>query len=267
MANKIPENHREQAHLNITIRRYIDFPKMVSLLEMGALWFSRLGALEDQFEGTLPPKTRLRMIEDSKKWFSTFPNPDHQKQLLDSTDRNVADGRCVLVVNCWSLGEKESEYMWEEYARNEFWVAISSTIGKLRSSLYGDPNQLWIGVVEYIDFETHDMTIYDDNQAVKRAFLKIDRKFEDECELRICAMNDNTMSHFNQDGSAASENQKKGLGRFDPFRPGLYIKVDLNKLIESIYVAPGSPGWFLDLLERMAKRYGLDVPILLSELA
>ncbi|MGB8991443.1 MAG: hypothetical protein WCD80_05270 [Desulfobaccales bacterium] len=266
MTNKIPENHREQAKLNITIRRYIDFPKMVSLIEMGALWFSRLGALEDQFEGTLPQKTRLTMIEDSRKWFSTFPNPDHQKQLLDSTDRNVADGRCVLVVNCWSLGENESLYMWKEYARNEFGIAIRSTIGRLRRSLYGDPNHLWIGVVEYIDFKTNDMTIYHGSQAMKRAFLKRDRKFEDECELRVCAMNDITMSRFNPDGSAASEIQKKGPGGFDPFRPGLYIKVDLDKLIESIYVAPGSPGWFLELLKRITKRYGLNAPILFSEL-
>jgi hypothetical protein len=63
-----------------------------------------------------------------------------------------------------------------------------------------------------------------------------------------------------------SEIQKKGPGRFDPSRLGLYIKVDLDKLIESIYVAPGSPGWFVDLLKRMMKRYALNVPILFSEL-
>lgn len=266
MTNKIPENHREQANLNITIRRYIDFLKMVSLLEMGALWFSRLGALEDQFEGILPENTRKKMIENSKEWFSTFPNPAHQKQLLDSTDDNVASGRCTLVVNCWSLGEDESAYMWKEYARNDYGIAIRSTIGRLRRSLYGDPDSLWIGVVDYIDFETHDMTVYDGSQAVKRAFLKRAKKFEDECELRVCAINDITMSRSNPNGSKMSEIQKKGPGRFDPFRLGLYIKVDLDKLIESIYVAPGSPGWFLDLLKRMTKRYGLNVPILFSEL-
>jgi hypothetical protein len=80
MTNKIPENHRDQANLNITIRRYSDFLKMVSLLEMGALWFSRLGALEDQFEGILPENTRKKMIEHSKEWISTFPNVGNSKK-------------------------------------------------------------------------------------------------------------------------------------------------------------------------------------------
>lgn len=244
----------------------MDFLKMVSLLEMGSLWFSRLGALEDKFEGTLPEKTRIKMIENSKRWFNTFPNPDQQKQLLDSTDDNVASGRCVLIVNCWSLGDDESAYMWKEYARNEYGIAIRSTIGRLRRSLYGDPDSLWIGVVEYINFETHDLTMYDGSQAVKRAFLKRVRKFEDERELRVCALNDVTMSRINPNGSNMSEVQKKGSGRFDPSRPGLYIKVDLDKLIESIYVAPGSPPWFFDLLKRVTTRYGLNKPILRSEL-
>lgn len=265
LTQEIPENPYEQADLDIRILRYMSFLKLVSLLELKALWFSRLGVLEDQFEGMLPKATRAKMIEKSKNWFETFPQPELRKQLLEMTDRNVQDGRCVLVVNCWCLGNYESPDMWKSYVRDRYGVVIRSTVARLRRSLWGNPDMLHIGKVQYIDFESHDMSTYDGGQAHKRALIKR-REFAYENELRVSTLNNVTMSCLNPDGSEMSEEQKKGPGRFDPERLGLYVKVELDRLIEAIFVAPNSPGWFLHLAKRIVARYGLKVPVYRSHL-
>lgn len=265
MEREISENPYKQADLDICIWRYMSFLKLVSLLELKALWFSRLGVLEDQFEGTLPKATKAKMIKNSKKWFETFPEPELQKQLLEMTDRNVEDGCCTTMVNCWYLGENESSYMWENYGGDKYGIVIRSTVGRLRRSLWGDPNVLRIGKVEYVDLETHDMSTYDGGQAGKRALLKR-QKFKYENELRVITLNDVTMDCMNPDGSEMSDQQKKGPGRFDPSRHGLYVKVQSDRLIEAVFVAPSSPAWFLDLVKRILARYDLKVPVHYSHL-
>ncbi|MGH2534185.1 MAG: hypothetical protein ACRDJW_18105 [Thermomicrobiales bacterium] len=39
---------------------------------------------------------------------------------------------------------------------------------------------------------------------------------------------------------------------------GTQINVDLNTLIDKIYVAPESPGWLYSLVKKVASTYGLD---------
>lgn len=87
---------------NSTVWRYMDLWKFRFLLNHRALWMSRLGILEDQFEGTLPAKTNADMVREHLKFAALFPNPDHQKQLAEAADRNVQDGRRVLAVSCWN---------------------------------------------------------------------------------------------------------------------------------------------------------------------
>ena len=115
--------------------RYLSFPKFVSLLELRALWMCRLGVLEDQFEGTLPDKTSRAMVSQALEWRETFRQPELQEQLATMTDRNVDDGRRVLVVNCWFSGACESERMWEEYSSPTAGVAIRSTLTRLDRSI------------------------------------------------------------------------------------------------------------------------------------
>jgi len=93
---------------------------------------SRLGSLIDKFEGTLPYKTRKSMIRQPLGLENNVRGrPELQKQLAGMTDRNVTDGRDVLVVNCWFLGETESQQMWNEYVGSSEGVALRSTLKRL----------------------------------------------------------------------------------------------------------------------------------------
>ena len=47
---------------------------------------------------------------------------------------------------------------------------------------------------------------------------------------------------------------------------GISVPVDLQKLIQNIYVAPTSPKWFVELVKSITRKYGLNKPVLQSAL-
>ena len=95
------------------------------------------------------------------------------------TDRNVEDGRKMFAVNCWYLGEQESQEMWTTYGEDGRGVAIRSSVERLSLSFpkLGGLNKVSvIDRVQYVDFHCHDM---DEKEAVnidKVAFLKTKEK-------------------------------------------------------------------------------------------
>jgi hypothetical protein len=237
------------------------FAKFVSLLELRALWMSCLGALSDRFEGTLPHKTREKMIASHLKWRPTFEGrPELQEQLPGMADRNVADGRDVLVVNCWFLGEGESAQMWKQYVGSAEGIVIRSTLKKLDQSILAKQEFTFIGRVKYVDFSKHDMGVYHGSQAGERALIKEER-YSFENEIRIVTANVVCPGCLNPDGSPSTANQLAGPGMFDPGRPGLYLQVNLGTLIEAVVTAPGAEPWFHDLVGKVCKRYHVDSPV------
>ena len=244
-----------------TVWRYLTLAKFISLLELRALWMSRLGALVDQFEGTLPYKTRESMIASHLDWRTTFDGrPELQEQLAGMTDRNVADGREVLVVNCWFLGETESQQMWNEYVDSNEGVALRSTLKRLDQSILAKQEFTTIGKVKYVDFSEHDIRIYHGHQAGERALLK-QTKCSFENEVRIVTQNLVCPGCLNADGNPPTETQLAGPGMFDPSRLGLYLRVDPNTLIEAVVTAPGAEPWFHDLVGKLCKHYQIQVPV------
>jgi hypothetical protein len=227
---------------------------------------SRLGSLLDQFEGALPDKTRENMIASDLKWKTTFEGrPELQEQLAGMTDRNVADGRDVLVVNCWFLGESESPQMWKEYVGSTEGVAIRSTLKRLDQSILAKQEFTTIGKVNYVDFSKYDMGIYIGSRAGERALLKAE-KYSFENEVRIVTHNLVCPGCLNPDGSPPTRTQLDGPGMYDPDRPGLYLQVNLRMLIETVITASGAAPWFNDLVAKLCKRYQLDATVEKSKL-
>jgi hypothetical protein len=181
------------------------------------------------------------------------------------TDRSVADGRDVLVVNCWFLGNAESQRMWNEYVGSVEGVAVRSTLKRLDQSILAKQEFTTIGKVKYVDFSEHDMGIYHGHQAGERALLK-QTKYSLENEVRIVTMNLVCPGCLNVDGSPPTETQLAGPGMFDPSRPGLYLRVDTNTLIEAVVTAPGTGLWFHGLVGKLCKRYQIEGPVERSKL-
>ncbi len=212
--------------------------------------------LQDGFEGGLPERTRAAMIGEHLKWTKAFPQPGLQQQLATMATKNVGDGRDLLVVSSWFMGERESQRMWDEYAPFSDGVAILSTIERLERAILAKQEFTTIGRVKYVDFSTHDMGIYHGHQADERALLKR-LEYSHECEIRIVTMNLVCPGCLNADGSPPTATQLAGPGMYNPNRPGLYLQVDLNVLVESVVTNPRATQWFHDLVSRLCRRYGV----------
>ena len=49
-------------------------------------------------------------------------------------------------------------------------------------------------------------------------------------------------------------------------KPGLYLDCDINKLIESTFISPLAENWFIEIVNNVSKKYGLEALIKQSEL-
>ncbi len=110
---------------------------------------------------------------------------------------------------------------------------------------------MFVGEVQYIDYKTD---IFDDLDTFAPALMK--RKgYEHENEVRAYYM-DVPMKDGKVDESPEADE-----------RPGVYRKVDIDRLVKEVIVAPDAEPWFLELVEAVVDRYGLAAPVRRSSLA
>ena len=110
--------------------RYLDFPKYVSMLKEGALWFSRSDLLGDPLEGSF---TQGREIERQRA-VENPPLGRTRKEIEDTIKHNArvtAEFRLMVYINCWHRGEHESMALWRGYGGGPYAVAVRTTFGLL----------------------------------------------------------------------------------------------------------------------------------------
>lgn len=257
-----------ESDLDLTVWRYLKFAKFISLITYQSLWFSKLKILEDQFEGHIPVRTEEAMRQANQSWKKMFTSSEFHRQIDNWEKDNVDSGREMLVVNCWSLGEQESQKMWDGYVGSPEGVAIKSTVRKLATHVHvpNDPRISQIGRVEYIDFSTFTVGSYQAHQASERAFLKDRCKYAHEREIRLVTMSFKTTSCVRMDGQPyrAEECVGKDMNNFD--NGGLYVKTDVKDLIGAMVLAPKAPEWFEQLVKRIAEISQLDASVERSQL-
>lgn len=228
---------------NTILWRYQDFPKFVSLLDSGELYFTRADKFEDKFEGARGFNFQKDAIYASMKTSLLYKA---KKQLIDSgindpsdleidnqLNEEIAallkaqdDKRQDYFVSCWHANERESEAMWKLYiTAKKQGVAIQTTMERLCYSI--GKSGFDVGAVNYISYEkplevTHTPIWY------KRT------AFQHENEVRAI---------FHEAGSKID---------------GMPVKMDLDLLIEKVYISPSAPGWFAELVKNVLKKYGLN---------
>lgn len=236
-----PEN-KEQV-----IWRYLDFTKLVSLLESSELFFTRADKFEDQFEGSLPKP----LVYGRNIWVKNMVEQGKLSQeyldfnILSDSTKNA---KIEKVINCWHMNDYESAAMWKLYLKSNEGIAIKSTYSRLYSALSSSEFDINIGKVKYIDYENDIFPL--DNGFYP--FVHKRKSFEHEQELRALIW-------------LKSAHNNKLIENIDVLY-GINIEVDLNKLIESIYVSPNSPKWIYDLIVSIIKRYKLNKNVYQSKI-
>jgi hypothetical protein len=208
--------------------KYLDLSKFLDLLMSQKLFMSRSDKFEDQYEGTFSEPT----YEEIKKL--SVNNPEFLSYYKSHREK--------VAVSSWHINEYESFAMWQIFTQNSEGLAIQSTVERLKKALDFEKNhKQYIGEVNYIDYKKEYIP-FDD---MFFPFLFKRKSFQYEREVRI--ISDVTQSNIK-------------------LNDGLKINVDINQLIEKIYIHPKSENWYKNLVIQLVKQLGFDFTIEKSDL-
>lgn len=248
------KRHYKKPNDSDILWRYLSFPKFVSMLKSQSLFFTRVDKFEDPFEGAKGIADNESKWDESYKVFLQqmithlskridIPYKTHEQieaccaSLLSDIKIANAISRQHTYVNCWHKNDFESEAMWKLYCPDiKQGIAIKTTYGKLFDAL-NKKRYIQIGEIQYIDY-TNKLLEGDDAFWYKR------KSFEHEKEVRAI------IHHYQ--------------GLEEPM--GLNIPVPINDLINSIYISPMAPQWFVEIVKDVSGKYGLSKPILQSQM-
>lgn len=244
-----------------TIWRYLQFEKFVSLVATRCLFFSsaRNHIIGDRYEGVFTDADYMNLHSLEVIGYDALPEKDKQvfngKDDFDLRIRLAKEMHEVAIklrdnvfMNCWHASRHESAAMWSIYAKKTQGIAIESTIGSLKKSLNGNAKEIYIGKVVYIDYSRSE--IFKSN--ILNAYLHKRKFFSYEREIRAIFM----------DASSIGD-KEKGMGSLR----GHYIDVDLDALINKIYVSPNSGKWFYNLVCNVINKYGVKKEVIFSQMA
>jgi hypothetical protein len=219
---------------NAAVWRYTSLSKFVSLLQTRTLYFAQVGSLADPFEGMLSLANRSIRYSDSHALVDGNEFGKIRTGLQTGT-------RSSMYVNCWHANEFESAAMWRLYSLEGEGIAIKSTIGALRASFTGAPEPVYIGEVKYMDYLNEESPMQNAFQLV----LRKQRSFEHEREVRCVSL------HIEGVGD---------IKKLDPdLQPiGLHVPVDVETLVQQVYVAPNLEPWLLDVVGAVCTKFDLS---------
>lgn len=229
---------------NTKIWRYMDFTKFVSLLDKSAIFFSRSDKLGDPFEGSY---SRANIEQRPTVYGKSGKAP---KELLEGLSKIFQIFPRFTLINSWHLSDYESDALWKLYLKSNEGIAIQSTFKKLKDSLKDKEHSIHIGKVKYLDYKRDWMP--EGNSFYP--YLSKRKSFEHERELRAVIQ------------ELPSKGSRIDFSITPPFGEGLYITVDLDVLIDRIYLAPACPKWLFELTKSVTKRYGVDKEVQQSSL-
>ncbi len=250
---------------NSKIWRYMDLAKFLSILENRCLYFVRLDQLAnvDPFEGYY---TNLNVKIDNIP-FENMPKEWKEKNGVDTKElyeaiiqankdsrEFVKYNREVTFVNSWHIKEYESAAMWNLYLSNHEGVCIRSTYNKFIKSLEAyDDFEIHIGKIKYIDYQSEAIPMGN----IFSPFIYKRKSFEHEEELRALIW---TPQYGKNNISDRELNRYKN-------NMGLYVPVNVEELVEKIFVCPSAPKWIADLIRSLVKKYELTIEVIQSDLA
>jgi|PersoiStandDraft_1058852.scaffolds.fasta_scaffold29681_2 hypothetical protein len=227
----------------VTIWRYLDLSKFVSMLATSSLFFARADCLGDPLEGSSSRPSvanRPELIADFAKEHGAVGDIESEsRRMAGIISQTQQEQLKRTYVNCWHMNEHESAAMWRLYAKSDEAIAIKSRYSTLVRCI---DEHCYVGQIVYLDYEVDPMP--QGNALIP--FVCKRMSFEHEHELRaVTTLN-------SADGKAHPT--------------GIQKSVDLNALIETVYVSPLSATWFKETVMDLTQKYGLQKQVLQSNL-
>ena len=205
----------------------MDFTKFIYIIQKKCLYFPSLLQLlhNDPWEG-LPSALNFNSKDST---------------LLKLHQHSYLGTRKSFYVNCWYMGDGESDSQWKIYGSTPSSLAVVTDFETLCDSII-DTKQVYGGQIQYYDQKKELTPEYVLLQAmVKR------HAFQHEKEFRLVIWDHQSIN-------------KEHLSE------GLNVYVNIKKLFKKIVIHPLAPAWFIDIVDRTLRDYGFDVPIEQSDL-
>lgn len=227
---------------NVKIWRYMDFTKFVSLIDTNKLFFARSDLLGDPYEGST---SHFNKDSRSSVYKDLIPPEilENTPEILENMSAFNDQQRQWTFINCWHMNEVESSAMWKVYTQTSEAVAIQSTYQILQNLL---PEETYIGVVKYIDYETG---WFPESNSMY-PYVHKRKSFSYERELRAVIYD-------------MPSNFSEYLGSPDD---GRFVPIDVQNLVQRVYIAPTSPSWFRSLVKNVLSKYDLSIRVVESAL-
>jgi hypothetical protein len=217
---------------NAPIWRYMTIERYKDMLSSSCLYFCEGNKLKqnDPYEGSYLSFELLKEVS--------------KKDAVEFSSKMKSCGPPIRI-NCWHLNKFESVAMWKIYGKGKA-VALQSTYRRLVKALKKCPCAVHVGEVLYIvpgkeSFKTEGPG------TVFVPWLHKHPGFAYERELRAVIWETEDMPVLD-DGSVLAP-------------------VDLVALIEAVYVSPPTSSDVKEKVEETSKAYGVEAPVLQSELA
>lgn len=249
---------------DITLVKYLDLTKFISLLQKESLFFCRLDKLEDKFEGTTADKNfdnRIiveRKMRKAMRTMSSYENvektdPYNEESIMQSV-RDQYEFESILksrsCINCWNIGDKESAALWKIYSDFGKGIMIRTTVTKLEFSLSKAIEDIRVSEISYIDYKNDLMKDYNSFYPI----IHKDIAYSYENEVRLIH---EIIRPIGWEYDWTKEEVEEGK----------YIKTEIDILIDEIIIAPFAPSWYYMLIKDLCSKYNLVKPIKKSRLS
>lgn len=213
---------------NVEILRYMDLSKFMDLLENERLFFCNANYFEDKYEGVMP-KGGYAKVSD-KNMARTQELSDKQAECFPA------------YINSWNYAKEESYALWRIYTDPKAGIAIKTTVGNLKKSLNNE-----------------DIKIY--NVQYIKSFDDTSKNYEPPFYYRQKQQGNSLYRRVREIYKLNSYKYEDEIRAvyIDPIKElGIYFDVDLNSLINKIYISPFAPKWFVELVKSIIKKYNIS---------
>jgi len=235
--------------MNGKVWRYLDLPKFISLLHSKSLFFSLPSSFNDPYEG----RSAKKYVDELKEKYK-----DTSLYKISLLNLNIS-----TFVNCWHYNNYESEAMWKVFSDSKNSISIQSNYHKLINCIPEkiEGSKIYAGLIRYIDYYSEDQII---NEPLD-LFCYKRKAYEHDHEIRLIF--DKKQNFPNIPISEINEAIKLGkITSNDLPKRNYSIEINLENLIENIYVSPNSDKWFDEIVRSIIKQYGFYFNLIRSEI-
>ena len=243
--------------------RYMNFKKFLSLLTTKSLFFCRADKFPDPFEGTYPRKEVEYRPENYRQICNFYNIPfdldkcnKHIDEIVDFNKRT----RMATVINSWHINTHESDNMWRLYLKTDEGVAIQTKPQRLLNSLQETQESIYPSKIRYIDYDNciwyHETDYPIKSENSLKPFLHKRIEFTSENEFRLFHIINDVIFY-----------QGENYWDKEINHVGIFIKINLEQLIEKVILHPNINDQEHQKIESYAKDLGYYFNFQKSELS